>query len=40
MLTAFMKKYSKVWKHMFSKYANQAYSVKRRTNFDELKDRI
>lgn len=40
MLQAFMKKYAKVWKFMFQRYANQAYSNKRVTNFDELKQRI
>lgn len=40
MLTSFMKKHAKIWKHMFQRYANQAYSVKRRTNFDELKERV
>ena len=27
-VTAFMKKYAKLWKNLFSKYANSGYSAK------------
>ena len=35
-LNQFMKKYAKIWKFMFQRYANQAYSTKGRSNFDDL----
>lgn len=31
-----MKKYAKIWKFLFSRYANQAYSSKGKQNFDSL----
>ena len=36
-LNAFMKKYAKIWKFMFQRYANQAYSIKGRKDFDDMK---
>ena len=36
-LNQFMKKYAKIWKFMFQRYANQAYSIKGRKDFDDMK---
>lgn len=35
-LNQFMKKYAKIWKFLFGRYANQAYSTKGRANFDDM----
>lgn len=35
-LNQFMKKYAKIWKFLFGRYANQAYSTKGRGNFDDM----
>jgi len=35
-LNAFMKKYAKIWKFMFQRYANQAYSTKGKKDFDDM----
>ena len=32
-----MKKYAKIWKFMFQRYANQAYSIKGKKDFDDMK---
>lgn len=34
-----MKKYAKVWKYLFGRYANQAYSTKGKSDFDSLKEK-
>lgn len=31
-----MKKYGKIWKFMFQRYANQAYSTKGKKDFDDM----
>lgn len=31
-----MKKYAKIWKFLFSRYANQAYSTKGKNDFDSM----
>ena len=31
-----MKKYLKIWKYLFSRYANQMYSAKGKKDFDDL----
>ena len=31
-----MKKYLKIWKYLFSRYANQMYSSKGKKDFDDL----
>jgi len=31
-----MKKYAKIWKFLFGRYANQAYSSKGKGNFDAM----
>ena len=36
MINQFMKKYAKIWKFMFQRYANQAYSSKGKSDFDAL----
>jgi len=36
----FMKKYSKLWKFYFNKYANMCYSVKHIRNFEQLNDKL
>ena len=35
----FMRKYEKLWRHMFSKYANTGYAFKR-DEFSELQDKL
>jgi hypothetical protein len=35
-LNQFMKKYGKIWKFMFQRYANQAYSNKGKKDFDDM----
>jgi hypothetical protein len=40
MIEAFMKKYSKIWKYMYQKYHNQAYSYKGKKDFDDMKQRV
>lgn len=35
-LNQFMKKYAKIWKFLFGRYANQAYSTKRGGDFDSV----
>lgn len=35
-LNQFMKKYAKIWKFMFQRYANQAYSTKGKKDFDDM----
>lgn len=35
-LNQFMKKYAKIWKFLFGRYANQAYSTKGKANFDDM----
>ena len=37
MCNEFMKKYSKIWKMTFQRYANQAYSTKSVDDFDKMK---
>ena len=32
----YMKKYLKIWKYLFSRYANQMYSAKGKKDFDDL----
>lgn len=39
-IRGFMKKYSKLWKFLFSKYANSCFSSKQTSNFDSLKEKI
>ena len=34
-----MKKYSKLWRNLFSKYANSCFSTKQINNFDQLGDK-
>ena len=36
MINQFMKKYAKIWKFMFQRYANVAYSIKGKRDFDDL----
>ena len=37
MINQFLKKYAKIWKFMFQRYANQAYSTKgKRGDFDDI----
>ena len=36
MLNQLMKKYAKIWKFMFQRYANQAYSSKGKKDFDDM----
>lgn len=40
MIEAFMKKYSKIWKYMYTKYHNQAYSYKGKRDFDDMKQKV
>ena len=35
-LNQFMKKYAKIWKFLFGRYANQAYSTKGKNDFDSM----
>ncbi len=37
---AIMKKYSKLWKNLFYKYANSGFSSKQINNFDQLNDKL
>lgn len=40
MVESFMKKYAKIWKYLYQKYHNQAYSYKGKKDFDDIKQRI
>lgn len=41
LITAFMKKYHKIWKYLHSRYMNQMYSSKgRRGDFDDLQNKL
>lgn len=35
-MVEFLKKYSKLWKNMFYKYANSGFSSKNISNFDQM----
>lgn len=39
-MTELMKKYSKLWKNLFNKYANSCFSSKQIYNFDQLNDKL
>jgi len=39
-LNQYMKKYAKIWKFMFQRYANQAYSSKGKKDFDAIGKKI
>ena len=39
-IVAFMKRYSKIWKYLFQKYANQGFTSKKPTNFEDLQRRV
>jgi hypothetical protein len=39
-VNALMKKYAKLWKNLFYKYANTGYSAKQIYNFDQLNDKL
>ena len=36
----FMKKYAKLWRNLFHKYANSGFSSKQITNFDQLNEKL
>ena len=36
----FMKKYAKIWRNLFHKYANSCFSSKQISNFDQLNDKL
>ena len=38
-VTIFMKKYAKLWRYLFSRYANSGHSTKHPRNFNELKEK-
>lgn len=40
MIQTFMKKYAKIWKYMYTKYHNQAYSYKGKKDFDDMKQKV
>jgi len=35
-IISFMKRYAKIWKFLFSRYANQCYSTKGKLDFDDM----
>ena len=35
-IISFMKRYAKIWKFLFSRYANQYYSTKGKADFDDM----
>jgi hypothetical protein len=37
---SFMKKYAKLWKNLYYKYANSGFSAKQIYNFDQLNDKL
>ena len=36
----FMRKYAKLWRYLFTKYAHSGYSAKKENNFSELSDKM
>lgn len=36
----FVKKYAKLWKNLFYKYANSGYNSKQVSNFDQLNEKL
>jgi uncharacterized protein YcbX len=39
-VSEFMKKYAKLWRNLFSKYANSGFSSKQVSGFDKLSEKV